>query len=101
MARRAHQAEKPAQRMADQEGRFAGLVDLARGKVVQLLHQVRPVVGDRVLRRMPELVNRLDGEAARAQVLEQHAVGGGGEAVGVREDDEGHQPFKSAVRPAA
>jgi len=75
--------------MPDQVRRLARLGDLALGEVGQLLHQVRPVVGDGVALVVAELVHRLDGEAARAQVLEQHAVGGGGEAVGVGKNDEG------------
>jgi hypothetical protein len=91
----AHRTEEAAQRMAHQEGGFAGLVDLARGEVVQLLHQPRPVVADRVLRIVAELVDGLDREAACAQVPEQDAVGAGGKAVGVREDDQAQISFSS------
>src|SRR5574343_1051631 len=75
--------------MTDQKGRRADPVGLRLGKVNQLLHQMRPVVGDRVARVMAKLVQSLDLQAAAAQLGEQHPVGAGRKAVGVGEDEVG------------
>jgi hypothetical protein len=74
MQRRAHQAQESAERMADQEHRAAGAVGVALCEIGQLLHQVRPVVGDGVLRVVPELLDGVDLEAAVAQAVENDAV---------------------------
>jgi hypothetical protein len=58
-------------------------------KVGQLLHQVGPVVGDRVLGVMTKLLDGIELKAALAQVFEKHAVCAGWETVAVREDDAG------------
>ena len=57
-------------------------------KVRQMLQQMRPVVACRILRVVPIFVDGLHREAARAQAVEQHFVGAGGEAVGVGKYDQ-------------
>ena len=76
--------------MAHQKHWRAGALHLFLGKVGQLLHQVRPVAGDRVARVVAKAVHRADLEAARAQVLEQHVVGAGRKAVAVGENKVRH-----------
>ena len=77
--------------MAHQKRRFTGFLDFCRCKVGQLLHHVRPVVGNGVVGVMPKLVYRLDFEAPAAQVFEEDAVGAGSKTVGVGKDDQRHQ----------
>jgi len=80
--------------MADQEGRLAGFFYFLAGKVGQLLHQVRPVAGDRVAWVVAEFFNRLDLKTPRLQALEQHAVGAGRKAVAMGKNDEGFGTFR-------
>ena len=87
-AGRAHQADKPAQRVAHQVHRPRVVSHQRLGKVGQLLHQVRPVAGDGVARVVPEAVQRHHGQTMGAQAFEHLAVGGPGEAVAVAEDDQ-------------
>ena len=77
--------------MPYQERRLAFLFHFAPREIYQLLHQMRPIVRDRVFRVMAEPVDRLDVETADAQALEQHALGAGGKTVGVGEDDQWHE----------
>ena len=88
-----------AQRVADEKGGLACLVHLATGEIGQLLHEVRPVVRDRVGGVMAEPFDGFYREAALAQALEQHTVGAGGKAVGMGKHDQGHvvNPFGSGV----
>ena len=80
--------------MPDQKGRL--VIALVRlGKVGQLLHQVRPVVGDGVGRVVAELVDGMDFKATLAQALEHQAIGATGEAVAMRKDDAAEH-FRSA-----
>lgn len=72
--------------MADQEGRRRIALSFAH-KIGQLLHEVRPVVGDGVPWIVAEPVDHLDLEAALAQTFMDHPVGAAGEAVAVREND--------------
>ena len=76
--------------MAHQEGLFAAALLLLGGKIRQVLHQVGPVVADGVFLVMAIAFDGADAKAALAQVIEQHAVGAGGETVGVGENDAGH-----------
>ncbi|MCY1542572.1 hypothetical protein D9M68_783270 [compost metagenome] len=77
--------------MADEKHRAARAVGTQLGEVGQLLHQVRPVVGDGVLRVVPEFLDGVDLEAAAAQAVEDDAVGARGKAVAVREHDGRHR----------
>ena len=72
---------------------------IATGEIGQLLHEVRPVVRDRVGGVMAEPFDGFYREAALAQALEQHTVGAGGKAVGMGKHDQGHvvNPFGSGV----
>ena len=76
--------------MAHHEHRRAGALHLLLGEVGQLLHQVRPVAGDRVARVMAKAVHRTDLKTARTQVLEQGAVGACRKAVAVRKNKVRH-----------
>ena len=87
--RRSHQAEDATHGMAEQ---VAWLVLGLRQRVAeidQLLHHVVPVVADRVAGIVPVLVQRMHLVALLFELVEQHAVGAGGKAVAVREDDLG------------
>ena len=88
MPRGAHQAQEAAERMADEEHRRRPPPSTrVLREIGELLHQVRPVVGDGVLRVVAEFLDRIDLEAAVAQAVEHHAVGARGKAVAVGEDD--------------
>jgi len=84
--------------MADQKCGFA-IALFAAGKVCQLRDQVRPVVGDRVLRVVPEHLDRIDLKPALAQVVEHHFVSAGRKAVAMRKNEaSSHQiSFSSGV----
>jgi hypothetical protein len=64
VARSAHQTQKAAERMAHQPSRLAVFFDLWRGEVGELLHQMRPVAGDGVVRVVAELFDGAHGKAA-------------------------------------
>ena len=90
MPRRTHQAQESAQRVTDQEHRLTDAIGSRLREVGQLLHQVRPVVGDGVLRVVPELLDCTDREAAIAQAVEHHPVGAGRKAVAMRKHNRWH-----------
>ena len=69
---------------------------LLLGEVGQLLHQVGPVAGHRVLRVVAKAVDRPDVKAALAQVPKQDVVGASREAVAVRENNSGHGKCRCA-----
>ena len=72
--------------MANQKGGLAvGLPNA--GEIGQLLHQMRPVVGHRVLRIVAVFVDGMHLESALAQVFEHQAVSAPGKTVAMREDD--------------
>ena len=73
--------------MAHEVHRAARGAHLFGGELRQLLHQVRPVVGDRKARVVAKAVYRADIEPALAQVVKKHAVGARGKAVSVGEND--------------
>jgi len=74
--------------MTRQKNWLAHTGHLGLHKVTQLLHQMRPVVGDGVLRVVTKLLDGTNREAARLQAFEQNAVGAGRKTVGVGEDDQ-------------
>jgi len=63
----AHQAQKPPQRVAHQPGAVAMPLDLGCGEVGKLLHQMRPVAGDRVARIVAKLLQRAHRMAVGTQ----------------------------------
>ena len=85
--RRCHQADKAAKGMTRQKNRFTRPVNLGLREIDQLLHQMRPVVGNRVLGVVAEFLDGFDREATRFQALEQNTISAGGKAVGVGKDD--------------
>ena len=66
MARCGHQAQKSTQRMAGQPDRPTRFISLRLRKIGHLLHQMLPVVADRVLRVMAQLLDGLHRKAAFA-----------------------------------
>jgi hypothetical protein len=69
--------------MPHQKHRRTDPIHLGLGKVLQLLHQVRPVAGHRVTGVVAKLVDGGHLHAALPQVLEQKPVGSSAKAVGV------------------
>jgi hypothetical protein len=72
--------------VAHQIDRPAVPLDLLLDVFDQLVHQMRPVVGDRALRVMAEALHAAGLDAALAQQRKQQAIGAYGKAVGMRED---------------
>jgi hypothetical protein len=82
--------------MADQPRGLAVFFDLRRGEVGELLHQMRPVAGDGVLRVVAELLQSAHRKTACAQAAKQDRVGAGREAVAVRKNDHDEASFLRA-----
>ena len=97
MARCTHGAEDATERMADKPSFFACFLDQRLHEICELLHDMRPIIGDGVARVVPELVNRLNSEASFFERIEHHAIGAGWEAVAVREDEQAQISFSSGV----
>ena len=78
--------QNAAQRVAHQIDRLAVSLDLLLDVFDQLVHQMRPVVGDGMQRVVAEALHAAGFDAALAQQRKQQAIGADGKAVGVRED---------------
>ena len=87
MQSRRHHTEKTAQRVAYQkDGRVVGAA-LGGSEISQLLHQMGPIVGDRVARIVPYFFNRFNLETTLTQLIKQDTIGAGGKAVAMGEDE--------------